>query len=95
VRHVVDEHRARTTFRAVAPELGSRQAELVAKRVRQRFLAHHIDAPVLTVDRQRDEALDAPWHGRPLTQERCRAEQVPRRGGDRARGNDPLDEIAP
>jgi hypothetical protein len=47
VRHVVDQHRARSALGAVAAQLGSRQPQLVAQRPGQRLLLHHFHAPRL------------------------------------------------
>ena len=57
VRHIVDQHGAGAAFGAVAAELGAGEAQLVAQRHRQRFLLHHVDAPLLAVDVQRDQPL--------------------------------------
>ena len=63
VRHIVDQHGAGAAFGAVAAELGAGEAQLVAQRHRQRFLLHDVDAPLLAVDVQRDQALDRPGGG--------------------------------
>ena len=58
-RHVVDQHRAGAALRAIAAELGAGQPQLVAERHGQRFVRRHVDAPVLAVDAERDQPLDA------------------------------------
>src|SRR5688572_3374016 len=95
VRHVVDENGAGAALGAIAAKLGPRETQLVAQRHRQRFLLHHVDAALLTVDSQRHEPLDGPRQ-RALTKELLgSAEQVARRRHRRACGNDAFDELAP
>jgi len=90
-RHVVDQYRAGAALRAIAAKLGAGQPQLVAQRHGERFLRHHVDAAILAVHVQRDEALDRA-RGR-LAVHRRRAEQIRRRRGDGAGSDDALDEI--
>src|SRR6185436_565578 len=89
-----DEDGARPAFPAIAPELGAREPKLVANRHREGFLLHHVDAALLAVDVQRDEAVDGAWRRR-LPEQRRRAEQVGGGGGDGPRGDHAFDEAAP
>ena len=58
MRHVVDEDGACAALGAVAAQLRAGQPELVAQRHGQRFLLHDVHSSHLTVDVQRDQALD-------------------------------------
>ena len=69
-RHIVDEDGTGATLRTVAPQLGAGEPQLVAQRHGQRFLLQHVDAPVLSVDIQRDQALDAAGRRRLLAEHR-------------------------
>jgi len=57
VRHIINEDRARTAFRAITSQLGAVQTQLVAQGPRQSFLPHYIDSPLLAVDSYRNEPL--------------------------------------
>src|SRR5262252_8639602 len=81
---IVDENRACAALGAVAADLGPGESELVAERRRQRFLFEHVDAPILAVDVQRDQPLDASGRRRLLTRQRRRAPQIARRGHRRS-----------
>jgi hypothetical protein len=52
---------AGAAFRAIATDLGAGEPQLVAERHRKRFLLHDVDAPLLSVDDQCDQALDTAW----------------------------------
>src|SRR5207253_2485188 len=90
-----DEHRARAALRAVAADLGAGQTELVAQRHGERFLLHHVDAAHLAVDVERNEPLDRAGRGGLAEDFAAGAEQVRRRRGDGAAGDDTFDEGAP
>jgi hypothetical protein len=94
-RHIVDEDRARAAFRAVASELGAGESQLVAQGRGERFLLQHVNAPILAVDVQRDQTLNASGRGRLLAKQRRRTPQVTRRRDYGSGGDDALDEIAP
>ena len=94
VRHVVHEHGAGAAFGAIAPELGAGEPELVAERHRQRFLAQDVDAALLPVHDQRDQAVDGTGRGALPEQRQAAAEQVGRGGGHGAARDDALDEVA-
>src|SRR6202021_839349 len=57
IRNIVDQHGARSAFRAVAPQLGAGQPQLVTQRRRQSLLLHRVAAPLLTVDVERYQPL--------------------------------------
>jgi hypothetical protein len=57
VWNIVDKNCAGSAFRTVASQLGAGQSQLVTQRPRQRLLLHDIDAPLLTVNVESDEAL--------------------------------------
>jgi hypothetical protein len=94
VRHIIDEDRAGATLGSIAPQLGPAQTQLVAQGPGERFLLHHVHAPRLAVDIQRDQALDRPRQRRRLTQERA-AEQIARRRDTGAGRDHAFDEIPP
>ena len=75
---IVDEDRAGAAFRAVAPDLGAGQSELVAQHHAERFLRHDVDAARLTVDVERDQALDRAGARRALAADRGEPEEVRR-----------------
>src|SRR5438093_11770188 len=93
MRHVVDEHGAGTAFGAIAADFRAGQPEFVAEHHRERFLRHYVDAAILAVDVERDEALDRARRALPV--HRRRAEQVRGRRSGSARGDDAFDVIAP
>src|SRR5262245_11378088 len=58
VRHIIDEHGARSALGAIAAEFGAGKSELVAECRRQRFLLQHVNATLLAIDRERNQSLD-------------------------------------
>jgi len=50
MRHVVEQDRTSAAFGAVAPQLRSRESQLVSQRPRQCLLLHHVDSPPLSID---------------------------------------------
>jgi hypothetical protein len=50
MRDVVEQDRAGAAFGAIAPQLGSRESQLVSQRPRQRLLLHDVGSSPLPID---------------------------------------------
>src|SRR5215472_18181879 len=93
VRHIIKQHGAGTALGAVTTEFGASQSKFVAKSLGQRFLLHDVDAALLAVDVESDQALTKAW--RLLAEHRRASKQIGRRGSCNAAGDDSLYKVAP
>ena len=90
MRHIVNQDSARSALGAVAAELGSGKAELVAQGPSQGFLFHYIGAARLAVDIQREQPVAAA-----LTENARGAKQIGRRGNGHSAADHTSNKVPP
>src|SRR4029077_8241470 len=95
VRNVVEEHRARSTFGAIAPQFCPGEAQFVAQSRGQRLLFHYVDAPLLAVYVERDQAFADTRNCLLAVKQRRSAKQIAGRGDGHTAGDDSFNEVAP